>query len=413
MSRMHVHIGLACVIGMLAGLASAGFLTALTWATTMFGTFPWLLYLLPGSGAVIAWVYQRYGESAHAGNNLILEQIHDPHHPGVPGRMFPLILGSTLITHLTGGSAGREGTAVQMGGSIAATVARLTRCAARDTRILLMAGVSAGFGSVFGTPLAGTLFGMEVLAVGGMRYVALLPCLIAACVGDWTVRALGVPHMHYQVAAVPALTPLLLGKIIVAAIVFALVSVLFSESIHTINRVSNTCIPQPILRAMIGGSIVIGMTYLSGTTAYNGLSLPLLQAAFVADGVPWWGFALKGVFTVVTLGFGYKGGEVTPLFVIGATLGATLGMLLGVPVDVMAALGFVAVFAAAANTPLTCLIMGVELFGAAPLLLLGITTLVTYTLAGHRGIYLSQRVMTHKHDHDAEIAPQTRLRDMR
>lgn len=410
---MLTHVSLACVIGVMAGLASAGFLTALTLVTGMFHTAPWLLYALPLCGASIAWIYQRYGGSAGAGNNLILEHIHTPQTPGVPLRMFPLILGSTLLTHLAGGSAGREGTAVQMGGSIAGWIARVMHADARDTRTYLMAGISAGFGSVFGTPLAGTVFGMEVLAVGGMRYIALIPCLVAACVGDWTVRALGVPHIHYHVAAVPTLTPLLLGKIILAAVLFASASVLFSESTHTIDRLSTRYFANPVLRAFVGGIAIIAMTQLSGTTSYNGLSLPLLQAAFMAGGVPLWGFAFKLAFTAVTIGFGYKGGEVTPLFVIGATLGATLGTLLGVPVDVMAALGFVAVFAAAANTPLACIIMGVELFGGAPLLLIGITTLVAYTVAGHRGIYAAQRIMTHKHDHDTEVAPHTRLRDMR
>jgi H+/Cl- antiporter ClcA len=413
MPRILSHVCWSGLIGVGAGLASAVFLITLTMATTQFTMQPWLIWLLPCAGALVAWVYQRFGASANAGNNLILEQLHTRDRAVVPLRMLPLVLLSTLITHLTGGSTGREGTAVQMGGSLAATLARLTAQDARDTRILLMAGISAGFGGVFGTPLAATVFGMEVLAVGGLRYVALLPCLIAAYVADWTVRTLGVPHFHYHIAWIPTLTPLLVGKVIIAAICFAGASMLFVESTHAISQWSRRVFVAPVWRAVAGGLLVIALTLLSGTTAYNGLSLPLLHASFTTAGVVWWAFALKLLFTVVTLGFGYKGGEVTPLFVIGATLGAALAPLLVLPTDLLAALGFVAVFAAAANTPLACILMGVELFGSAPLMLIGICTLVAYTVSGHRSIYTAQRVVTHKYDHDVDPTHHAHLHDIR
>ncbi len=413
MSHFARLIAFAMLIGVLAGLASAAFLVALTAVTTIFTTQPWLLYLLPVIGAVIAWIYQRYGGEANAGNNLILEHIHSAPHAVVPFRMFPLILGSTLLTHLAGGSAGREGTAVQIGGSIAATLARLLRSDARETRLVLLAGMSAGFGGVFGTPLAGTLFAMEVLAVGGVRYLALVPCLVAAFVSDWTVRALGVPHTHFSIATMPDITLLVVSKILIAAGLFALVSLVFSEGVHRVNELSKRFFPNVVVRAVVGGLLVIVLTLSFGTTAYNGLSLPLMQAAFTPTSVPAWAFACKLLLTVVTIGFGYKGGEVTPLFVIGATLGAAIAPLLGLPHDMLAALGLIAVFAAAANTPLTCILMGVELFGAAPLHLFAICTIVTYTLTGHRGIYLAQRVMTHKYDHDVDTNANIRLRDVR
>lgn len=413
MSHVARHIAVAMLIGVLAGLASAAFLVALTAVTALFTAQSWLLYLLPVIGAVIAWIYQRYGGDANAGNNLILEQVHAPQHAVVPFRMFPLILGSTLLTHVAGGSAGREGTAVQMGGSIAATLSRFLRSDARESRLLLLAGMSAGFGGVFGTPLAGTLFAMEVLAVGGMRYLALVPCLLAAFVSDWVVRALGVPHTHFSLTTMPDMTPLVVGKILIAAGLFALASLAFSEGVHRVNEVSKRLFPHVVVRAVVGGLLVILLTLSFGTTAYNGLSLPLMQAAFTPASVPAWAFACKLLLTVVTIGFGYKGGEVTPLFVIGATLGAAIAPILGLPHDMLAALGLIAVFAAAANTPLACIVMGVELFGAAPLHLFAICTMVTYTLTGHRGIYLAQRVMTHKYDHDVEPHANIRLRDVR
>jgi H+/Cl- antiporter ClcA len=365
------------------------------------------------SGALIAWVYQRYGQRAAAGNNLILEQIHAPQGRGVPLRMMPLVLGATLLTHLGGGSAGREGTAVQMGGSIAGAVARWLRLTPSDTRMLLMAGISAGFGSVFGTPLAGMVFGMEVLTVGGIRYRALIPCLVAALVGDWTVQLWHVSHLHYHVFNIPVLTPLLVGQLVVAGLVFAGASVLFSEGTHWVSHITSHYLPQPVWRAVVGGLVVIVVTWGIGNYDYNGLSLALLQQAFVPNGVVWWGFLLKIILTVLTLGFGFKGGEVTPLFVIGAMLGNTLALIFQLPTDFMAALGFIAVFAAAANTPLACIVMAVELFGGGPLLGVAITTMVAYASSGHRGIYLAQRVMHTKSDDEEVLVTELSLRELR
>lgn len=412
---MHVfrRIALAALVGCLTGSASALFLTLLAQTTVLFQSHTWLLYLLPVSGALIAWVYQRYGQQAAAGNNLIIEQIHAPQGHGVPLRMMPLVLGATLLTHLGGGSAGREGTAVQMGGSIAGAVARWLRLTPSDTRMMLMAGISAGFGSVFGTPLAGMVFGMEVLTVGGIRYRTLIPCLVAAFVGDWMVQLWHVSHLHYHVLTVPPLTPLLVGQLVLAGLVFAGASVLFSEGTHWVSHITSHYLPQPVWRAMVGGLVVIVVTWAIGNYDYNGLSLALLQQAFVPNGVVWWGFLVKIVLTVLTLGFGFKGGEVTPLFVIGAMLGNTLALIFQLPADFMAALGFIAVFAAAANTPLACIVMAVELFGGAPLLGVAITTVVAYASSGHRGIYLAQRVMHAKSDAEDVLATDISLRELR
>jgi H+/Cl- antiporter ClcA len=279
--------------------------------------------------------------------------------------------------------------------------------------MLLMAGISTGFGSVFGTPLAGMVFGMEVLTVGGIRYRALIPCLVAAFVGDWTVQWLQVSHLHYHVFNVPALTPLLVGQLVLAGLVFAGASVLFSEGTHWVSHITSHYLPQPVWRAVVGGLVVIVVTWGIGNYDYNGLSLPLLQQAFVSDGVVGWGFLLKIMLTVLTLGFGFKGGEVTPLFVIGALLGNTLARVFQLPADFMAALGFIAVFAAAANTPLACIVMAVELFGGGPLVGVVLTTVVAYVSSGHRGIYLAQRVMHAKSDDDALLSSDIALRELR
>jgi len=395
------------VIAVGAGIASAVFLWGLEHVALLFAQHPALLYALPVAGMLIAWIYQRYGARAAAGNNVIIDQIYAPAGPGVPLRMLPLILTTTLLTHLCGGSAGREGTAVQMGGSLADAWARWRQAEAHDRRIWLLTGISAGFGSVFGTPLAGAVFAMEVLARGGMRYTALVPCLMGALIGDWTVRWLGVGHAVYVVPFIPALTPLLAGKLVLAGLLCAVVGVAFAELHQRIDGISKRWLPWPVWRAAVGGVIVIVATLSMGTTAYNGLSLPLLADAFTTNAVPTWAFVSKLILTALTLGFGFKGGEVTPLFVIGATFGATLSGWIDAPPAYMAAVGFIAVFAVAANTPLACVLMGIELFGAGMAVPVAIVTFIGYAVSGATGIYAQQRLWSQHHPVpvvDAEVS---------
>lgn len=402
---------LGSIVGVLAGAASAAFLLALYWATETRGENPGLLWFLPVAGVGIAWIYQRFGKSVEAGNNLLLDRIREPG-TGVPLRMAPLIAVTTVATHLFGGSAGREGTAVQMGGSLANLVARPFRLSAPECRILLMAGMSGGFGSVFGTPLAGTIFGLEVLAIGRIRYDALVPCLMASVVGDLTCRGLGIDHHLYHVDVAFELTFALLLMVILAGVCFGLASLAFAELTHAVGHLAKSTIKNPLIRPVVGGLAVIGLTSLLGTRDYLGLSIPLIDQSFGAGGVFLGAFALKLLFTSITLGSGFKGGEVTPLFVIGSTLGYSFASLTGQPTAVFAALGFVGVFAGAANTPLACVLMGIELFGAelaAPLLL---ACIVSYIVSGHRGIYLSQQIDTPKAQ-SLIFAEGSALRDIR
>lgn len=411
-------------VGILSGSASALFLWSLDHVTTLRGQYGWLLFLLPVAGVAVGWIYQHVGKSAAGGNNLIIEQIHEPG-GGVPRRMAPLILGCTLITHLFGGSAGREGTAVQMGGSLASAYGRLCRFGEENMRVLLMAGVAAGFGSVFGTPLTGAIFAMEVLVIGRMRYDALIPVLVASVVGDYTCSAWGIVHAHYQIASDGGtggylhLDGWLVAKVVLAAAGFGLVSRLFSELTHALQKGFERLIPTAWLRPALGGVLVIVLVYAVGTRDYLGLSVSspnagsvTLLSAFQAGGATPWSWWWKLLFTAVTLSAGFKGGEVTPLFFIGATLGHALAILLGTPVDLFAGLGFIAIFAGAANTPLACTVMGIELFGAHYTVYFALACFVAYFFSGHSGIYLSQRIDVAKRA-GLDLPPDTSLREVR
>ena len=389
---------LGTLAGILAGTASAVFLISLTWATEIRLANTWLLYLLPLAGFIIGWIYWRFGGSASRGNNLVIDEVNT-NRSHIPLRMAPLVLVGTISTHLFGGSAGREGTAIQMGASLADSLRRLLRLNPVDRRLIIMAGISGGFGSVFGVPAAGFVFGMEVQNVGRIRYEGIIPCLVASLVGDYVTRAWGAHHTLYPKMAEMPVEPLLMLKVALAGIAFGLTSMLFIELIHGIKHLMVRRIHWPPLYPVVGGVALIVLTWLVGTTDYLGLSLPLLSSSMDGSGVVAFAFLLKLIFTAVTLGTGFYGGEVTPLLVIGATLGYTLGGMLGVDPAFMASVGLVAVFAGASNTPLASAIMGIELAGGGAPLYIFLGCVVAYLASGHRGIYITQQIGTAKSPH--------------
>jgi len=366
---------------------------------------PWLLYLLPLAGVGIYFLYRFLGKNSEAGNNLIMDEIHTPG-GGIPARMAPLVLFTTVITHLFGGSAGREGTAVQIGGSLAQWFSRRTRLSPADTRLLLMTGVAAGFGAVFGTPVTGAIFALEVLAIGRIQYDALLPCLMASVLADLTCNAWGIQHTPYHILPVE-FNFLLLGEVILAGLAFGLASHLFSALSHAIRAYSKKWIRPAWLIPIVGGLIIIGLTFLIGTQDYLSLGVTgkepnsvSIVSSFHAGGATWFSWWWKLLFTALTLSTGFKGGEVTPLFFIGAALGNTLATLSGAPVDLMAGLGFIAVFAGATNTPIACTLMGVELFGPTPAIYYAVACFTAYYFSGRSGIYTAQRTAVPKFIHD-------------
>ena len=407
-------------MAMAVGSACAFFLWSLDAVTGLRFQNPWLLYLLPVAGVAVGLVYHRWGKSAEGGSNLIMDEIHQPG-AGVPRRLAPLVLFGTLVTHLFGGSAGREGTAVQMGGSLAGGFARLLKLAPSDVRVLLMAGVAAGFGAVFGTPVAGAVFAIEVLTIGRMHYGALLPCFLAGVTADWTCHAWGIGHTQYAIGFGGAfkIDALVLAKVVVAAGAFGIVAALFSELSHTLHGWFKRLVPSVPLRPLLGGGLVIGLTLLVGTRDYLGLGVTnpdpkavSIVSFFTSPEIHPWAWWWKILFTAVTLGSGFKGGEVTPLFFIGAALGNALAGLMGAPTDLFAALGFVAVFAGATKTPLACTVLGIELFGGEHAVYLATACFIAYRCSGHSGIYLSQRVARSGND-GSPASPDPTVREIR
>ncbi len=378
-------------VGVIAGLSSYAFLRTLDWATKTRLDHPWLIFLLPAFGLVVGLTYHHFGQRALGGNNLLLDEIHTPQ-AWVPRRMAPLIYVMTAGAHVFGASVGREGAALQLAGGLTDTAARLLRATGETRRLLLITALAGGFGSVFGVPVAGCIFALEVPAVGGLRYDALVPCVVAAALGDRIVVGLG-----YKFAIIPPLgdvdlTFALAAKIVVAGVAFGLVAMAFTSATHAVHDVMGRFVAWPPLRPVLGGCAVLALTAVAQTRAYLGLSTDLSTLALAGISVALGAFAWKLVFTAVSLGSGFVGGEVTPLFVIGATLGATLAHVLHAPQPLFAALGFVAVFGAAANTPITCAVMGFELFGSGAAVPFLLACVVAYACSPHHGIYGSQRV---------------------
>lgn len=381
--------------------------TAIRWANA------WLLYLLPLIGVLVWFLYKRAGKKIEQGNTLLLAEITEPS-SGVPGRMAPMVLAGTLLTHLGGGSAGREGTAVQMGGSIAALLGRWFRVDKEDLKALLTCGIAAGFAAVFGTPFAAVIFALEVLpalksrwpgfaapALSSFRYF--IPCLAAALLADLCCSAYGIHHTVYSVA-VPDLGSypfasihlnwLLLGKAALMGIFAGLAAMVFTHLSHAIRSTNRLFHRTPWLFPFAGGCLVIAGTLALGTPDYLGLGVTSpdpgavsILSTFKGGGAETFSWLWKLLFTAVTIGTGFKGGEVTPLFFIGAALGNTVAGMTGAPVDLMAALGFIAVFAGATNTPFACIIMGVELFGGQEVLYYAVACLLAWFCSGPKGIY--------------------------
>jgi len=382
---------LICVlIGIFSGSASAFFLVSLEWVTQFRIAHDWIIWLLPIGGLLVGLSYYYWGESVAKGNNLLLEEYENPQQV-IPFKMAPLVLLGTLLTHLFGGSAGREGTAVQMGGAIADQFTKFFKLDNSERKILIILGISAGFASVFGTPLAGAIFALEVLYFSKINLKSIILSFLVAYAAYFTVEFWEIKHTHYSIPVVPELTFSNLFYTIIIGLLSGFAALLFARSTHFWSSLFSKNIKYPPLRPVIGGVVLAIAIAGFGLTKFSGLGVPVIVDSF-SNPNEWYDFLLKILFTGFTLGAGFKGGEVTPLFFVGATLGSALSTVMPMPIALLAGIGFVAVFSGATHTPIACTIMGMELFGIAPGIFIAIGCTIAYFSSGSVGIYKSQIV---------------------
>lgn len=380
---------LAIVVGVACGLVGTAFHIAINYATQWRGQFPWLLFLLPVGGVIIVWVYHRLGQSSRLGTDKLFTAIQD--RTAVPVAMAPLIFIATFITHLLGGSAGREGAALQLGGSIANGIGNALKLNEEDKRTMTMLGMGALFSALFGTPLAATLFVMEVLCMGHIVYSSFVPCIIASMTAYGVSMALHMEPEGYVIANVPQLGLTSCLQVIALALLVAVLSIGFCKVMHESGHYLKKWMDNPYLRAIVGGVVIIALTLLVGTRDYNGAGGQVIERAIEGIARPQ-DFILKLLFTAITLGSGYKGGEIVPTFFVGATFGCVVGPLLGLDAGFAAAVGLVALFCGNTNCPIASVFLAIELFGGVGVPLFAIACAVSYMMSGYSSLYHSQLI---------------------
>lgn len=386
-----VSLALGALVGLVGAAVSVSFLKTLSWVNDRRVENDWLIFFLPVAGLAIGLAYHYLGEHVAGGSDLVLEEIHEPG-GGVPGRMAPMVFVSTAISHLFGASTGREGAGIQITASIIDSAARFFSPSLKTRRLLLITAIAAAFGGLFGVPVAGVVFALEMQETGRIRYDAILSALTAALVSYEIVEGFGIKHLIEGNLGAVAISFGLVWKLGVLSAICAFLAMSFVHATHFVKKFVERFITWPPLRPVFGAVIVLTLVALSGSRAYLGLSSELGRQAFIgAAGITAGAFAWKFLFTSVSLGTGFIGGEMVPLFIIGALAGAQVADILGASIPLFAAAGMVATFGAAANAPLACMIMGVELFGAGALVPFMIVCVLAQAISGNGGIYSGQR----------------------
>ncbi len=382
------------IVGTIVGLCGTAFYYGMTLVTLVRVQNPRIIFLLPIGGLIIVGLYHLLHDEKDTGTNLVISAIHSG--DNLPFRMAPLIFISTLITHLFGGSAGREGAALQIGGSIGNALGRLFRFDEKDKHVMIMCGMSAAFSALFGTPMAAAIFSMEMVSVGIMYYIALVPCVISSLVAHGIAVYFGVSNELFLIDDIPSFGILSSIKISVLAILCALVSILFCVVLHQSEALYKKFFKNPYLRVFVGGCIIVSLTLLVGNQNYNGTGINIIEKCLDGSVRPE-AFLLKIIFTALTLGAGYKGGEIVPSFFTGAAFGCLFGNLLGFSPTLCTAVGMTSVFCGVTNCPITSLLISFELFGydGMPYFLLSVA--FSYMLSGYFGLYRSQKIIYSKY----------------
>lgn len=378
------------VIGLVGGIIGSLFHIGVDTATQVRLAHPWVLYLMPVGGLAIVGLY-RLTKTEGKGTNDIIASVHFGEQ--VPGLLVPVIFVSTVITHLCGGSAGREGAALQIGGGIGYQAGRLLRLGEKDLPLATLCGMSGVFAALFGTPLTATVFALEVISVGVLYYAGLVPCLTAALTGYLVSVLMGVPPTRFTVT-VPGLEVRTMLLVMVLALLCAVVSILFCRGLHGVERLLKRTLKNPYLRVAVGAAVLIGLTLLTNGD-YNGAGMEVISRAIAGQADPW-AWVWKLLFTAITIGCGFKGGEVVPSFFVGAAFGCVAAGWLGLPAGFGAAMGLVSVFCGAVNCPLASIILSVELFGSGDLLYFAMACSISYLISGYCGLYSSQTILYSK-----------------
>lgn len=378
------------VIGLVGGIIGSLFHIGVDTATQMRLAHPWVLYLMPVGGLAIVGLY-RLTKTEGKGTNDIIASVHFGEQ--VPGLLVPVIFVSTVITHLCGGSAGREGAALQIGGGIGYQAGRLLRLGEKDLPLATLCGMSGVFAALFGTPLTATVFALEVISVGVLYYAGLVPCLTAALTGYLVSVLMGVPPTRFTVT-VPGLEVRTMLLVMVLALLCAVVSILFCRGLHGVEHLLKRTLKNSYLRVAVGAAVLIGLTLLTNGD-YNGAGMEVISRAIAGQADPW-AWVWKLLFTAITIGCGFKGGEVVPSFFVGAAFGCVAAGWLGLPAGFGAAMGLVSVFCGAVNCPLASIILSVELFGSGDLLYFAMACSISYLISGYCGLYSSQTILYSK-----------------
>ncbi len=384
-------------VGLIGGVLGSIFHISIDLVTEFRTEHTWIILLLPIGGIMIATVYALFKNKGAIDTNRVIESARDEQN--VPLVMAPLIFLSTCITHLLGGSAGREGAALQLGGSIGYNFGKVFKFNKKDMHIVVMSGMSAVFAALFGTPLTATFFALEVTSVGVIHYAGLVPCIVSSIVAYKIAGSFGLSPVRFENVFIEAISVSVMIKVIILAILCAIVSILFCMAIHKCEHIMESTVPSRYVRAFAGGVLIVGLSYALGTYDYNGAGMDVITRAISGE-ARYEAFILKILFTATTIAAGFKGGEIVPAFFIGSTFGCVAGSLLGLDAGFSAAIGFVALFCGVVNCPIASTILAIEVFGAEPILIMATVCGVSYMMSGYFGLYKSQKIVYSKLNED-------------